>query len=252
MYLPQCQATRIDGDQAPVWHHHPWIEFNRQLDRSATALPNEAVIDGWLEDLATLDVDDRRLYWLTVARITELTLKQAGDYADGGEFRAAGDLLVNPRAVDVYVRGWDAPIVKNRYMALSQQFADVIGDRDPVAWLASETLTHIRQPALLPHLKALLQSSGFIAKAYLSDLENRMTRVVDTMAWLAAWQVTDSSVLLCRIQSASPADRKLFAERCCRFDLDVYDAMGEEIERIVMDGRGGSRFLIPLKNASRK
>lgn len=246
------KIVRLEGGQYSGGCHQPWLAFNRQLDREADGLPNEAVIEGWLADMAAIDVTDQRVYWLTTARITELTLKQAGDYADCGEYRAAGDLLANPRSVDVYVRGWPTPVTKQRHMALSRQFAPVIGDADPVAWLTRETLIHIRQVALLPHLKASLQSSGFIAPTYIADLERRMAQVADTLAFLAAWQVTDSTALVRRMQTASPADRELLQARSCGFDVAQYHALGEAIANVVTGGSGAGRFLIPLRNATRR
>lgn len=247
MYRFQSPMAQLDQDAAAAWHHNPWIAFNRNLDLAAADLPNEARIEGWLKTLAGIEVADLRVYWLTLARITELTLKQAGDYADHAEFQAAGDLLANPRAVDVYRRGWHAPVRKDRHLALSDQFAAAIGDEHPAAWLARETVSHVREAALLPHLKQLLESSGFMAPAYLADLERRMAKVSDTVGFLASWQVADPAGLLWRMETARPADRQLLTERLCRFDLGVFSAMGADIDHIVLHFTDRGRFLIPLK-----
>ena len=99
--------------------HQCWINFNRKLDDDAGSLPNEASIEKRLDELMKMRIIDLRLFWLTIARIAELALKQAGDYADNCEFQAAGDVLVNPRRIDIYLNGWAEPIVKHRHGALN-------------------------------------------------------------------------------------------------------------------------------------
>ena len=249
MYNEQFPAIRRDDGRADGWHPSPWIAFNRDLDRAVDALPDEAHLAGWLDALDALHIDDPRVYWLTVARIAELALKLTGDYADCGEFEAAGDLLVNPRVVDVYLRGRARPVVKQRHAALSQQFARAIGDANAVAWLCRETLAHVRQPALLPHLSALLASSGVMTPAYLSDLNQRMAHAANTIAVLAAWQVQADTDLARRMQTASSADREMIEKSRCRFKLDDFHTMGADIAGIAR-GADRSRFLVPLRMAS--
>lgn len=249
MARPPCSTARVNAYPPAAGRHHPWIGFNRMLDREARGPIDEARIEEWLETLARMDVDDGRIYWLIMARITELTLRQAGNYADDGEFQAAGDLLANPRTVDVYGRGWPTPVTKRRHTALSRQFATAIGDDDPVAWLTRETLTRIREAALLPHLFETLHGSGFMAPAYLFSLDRRMVQVAETLAGLAAWQARDGATLLRRMQAASASDRQLMEACCCRFGLDDFYAMGTDMEQMARGG-GGSRFLAPHRRVA--
>lgn len=165
--------------------HSSWIEFNGLLNRDAQSLPNENVIVNRLQMLGSLEGDDPRIFWLTLARINELAIMLAGAYADGCEFQLAGDLLVNPRRIDVYLRGCDQPVAKDRHRSLSEQFTGAIGGENPVEWLCRETFTHIREAALLPHLRELLGAAGVMPDEYLDLVDRRMRQVADTIAFLS-------------------------------------------------------------------
>jgi hypothetical protein len=220
-----------------------WRDFNLTLRRDADALINEAAIEYRLDTLRQMEPGGPRVFWLTLARIAELAIMQAGIYADNCEFQAAGDLLVNPRRIDVYRRGREAPVSKDRHRALSDQFAADIGSENPAAWLSRETITHIRQEALLPFLKEMLSSSGMMAPAYLEILDRRMQRVADAIGFLMSWQVRGGLDLFERIKTADPSDRESVAAHLCTFTGDIFHAMGDDIERLILNGDGGSRFL---------
>ncbi len=223
-----------------------WIDFNRKLNRDARALINEAVIQDRLDEVRQMETDDSRVLWLTVARIAEMAIIQAGIYADSCEFQAAGDLLVNPRRIDVYRRGWPNPVVKDRHRALSEQFASAIGTENPVAWLCRETITTIREAPLIPTLKQMLVASEMIDSRHLNFLVDRIRRVADTIAFLNAWRIDDCGELFRRIETGSPADRKMVNENLCGFGFDCFDAMGEDIEKIRSGNEDRSRFLRTL------
>ena len=227
----------------PYWGQDPWLTFNQQLNRDATGLPNEAFLDQALEMALDLEIADPRVFWLTISRIAELAIKLAGDYADSCEFQAAGDLLVNPRRIDVYQRGNTAKIQKDRHSGLSDQFAAVIGSENPVTWLKRETHLQIKSEALLPHLKGILQSSRYMTADYLHGFEKRMCRVSDTIAFLSAWNVTDNRELFKRIQHASSTEQALIIGNLCYFDDRYFVEMGENIKSIILRGEGQSQFL---------
>lgn len=235
-----CKAENIAH---AAWMPDAWLTFNRQLNQDAMALPNEALIEKRLADFERLTVSDPRIYWLSLARIAELTLKQAADYADQCEFQAAGDLLVNPRHIDIYRHGQLTPVAKVRHQALSDQFASAIGDEDPVTWLSRETFPHIRRHALLPYFERQLMDSGMLIAGYLASFSSRMRRVASTIAFLGSWQVGNSAEFNQRMATASPADRKAIAEALCRFDLDAFDAMGRDVAHLIINPHASSDFL---------
>jgi hypothetical protein len=243
-------AHEIHPVDDPFLARDHWLTFNRQLGRDAAGLPNEAFLDQFLDRVQEFAIVDPRVFWLTISRIAEMTIKLAGDCADSCEFQAAGDLLVNPRGIDIYQRGDQARIQKERHGSLSEQFAAVIGSQNPVAWLKRETHLQIKSEALLPHLNGLLRSSGFVAPEYLYGLEQRMCRVADTIAFLSAWQITDHQKLDQQLQHASPADRELIVTNLCRFDDHCFIEMGEDIERMILHGDERSRFLKQRQSAA--
>jgi len=219
------------------------LAFNRQLDQGIQRLPNEGCLARRLEEFMGMQVEDQRLYWLTLARITELVLKNAGDCADNCEFQAAGDLLANPRRIEICLYGASQPVVKHRHRSLSNQFAQLIGDADPVAWLSRKSVPHIRTKALLPHLRQLLASSALLRSDYLVDLDRRMCRVADTVAFLMSGQIADSAELLFRIRAADPEGAAFIQANLCLFNHDIFDAMGSDIDALILDDRCSGAFL---------
>jgi len=222
--------------------HVLWSNLNRRLTQDVQRLPNEAQCKQWLDKIMGIEVADPRLFWLTLARLAEMVLKQAADYADHCEFQAAGDLLVNPRRIEIFVKGKTDPVIKKRHCGLREQFASVIGREEPAAWLSRKTLSHVCEKALIPYLKERLESSGWMHSDYLDLLERRMCRVADTIAFLSAWQITDCKDLAKRMVPARE-DNTLIAANLCRFDLDCFNEMGDDIERIGCNANASSRFL---------
>ncbi len=155
--------------------------FHRDLDGIASLHRlNEPVLEERLIELERADVPRNRAYWLAYARLAELALFCAGGYADSGEVAAAGDLLVTPRRVEVYLRGRRTPVIKQRHTPLTVQFAHTAPDRVPVArWLAKNAVVQVREQALLPHMFAALQASEALPSAYLRSLDERMKRLAD-------------------------------------------------------------------------
>jgi hypothetical protein len=239
------EDTWDDHDEA----HAPfWLTFNRALDHDADAFPNEALLERRLGELQALEASNSPLFWLTVARLTELALKLAGDYADVCEFQAAGDLLVNPRRIDVYGRGCPTPIRKHRHGSLIKQFNDAIGNADPIAWLKQHTLLQIRTPALLPQLNRMLASSGVMAVDYVASIDRRMHCVADAIAFLNAWGISDYADLQRQWAAADAGDRRLVTTHLCRFTLHRFAALGQDIARWLRDGDRYSQFLRSSKN----
>jgi hypothetical protein len=91
------------------------LNFNDQLDEKSNVFSlNEGALEGLIDRLDSLVSNKEEMYWLTLARITELVLLCAGNYANNGEFGLMGDLLLNPRLVLIHIRGQHRPIVKKR------------------------------------------------------------------------------------------------------------------------------------------
>lgn len=206
-----------------------FVQFNQRMEETARLPLNETELEQLLAALPPLADDHPTLHWLTAARIMELALICAGDYADACEFEAAGDLLVNPRAIDIHLRGQWLPVRKARHARLSDQFAAQIGAADPVAWLARNTHPVIRQQPLIPALREWLASSGIFAPAYLRGIDAQMRRIADAIAFLSAWVGDDALSVIQQTRTPTPETRALLDTYLCRFDRAAFDALGDAV-----------------------
>jgi hypothetical protein len=233
----------IAGDGAAAYAPSQILAFNQRLNKDLRSLLNETVIARRIDQAFGLRTRDQRLFWLTLARIAELAVFQAGVYADGCEFTAAGDLLVNPRRIEVHIKGHRRPIVKQRHTRLSDQLKADIGRESPVCWLAWEATPRLTCDAILPWLRRTLASSGKMASRYIESLDRRMGRVADTLAFLVAWRI-DDAVAFHRRMGAMDLQEKAFIEsNLCRFDHERFMAMYADIREIVYANGHPTRFL---------
>ena len=103
------------------------LQLNARLEEEAKlSRLNERLLEARLRELDELRLADDRLHWLTFARLTELALYCAGNYADTFQFREAGDLLVNPRLILIIFKGNGRACAKKRHMGISRQLGSRI------------------------------------------------------------------------------------------------------------------------------
>lgn len=92
-------------------------DFNTSLEKEGSpSRLNEDFIECKLCDLGQIEADCSEsygIYWLTYARLFELALLCAGNYADHFEFAAAGDLLVNPRLILIHLKSGRSVVKKD-------------------------------------------------------------------------------------------------------------------------------------------
>jgi hypothetical protein len=205
------------------------LKFNERLSSRPQRPLNESDIMRLVDELEEIRGPYIAEHALTVARITELALFCAGNYADGCEFEAAGDLLVNPRLVNIYVRGKANPVKKNRHGSIRSQLAGLMGNDAPMDWLKRNTFPNIRKQALLPTLYEELNLSGILASNYLESITQRMCQISNTVAFLSAWQIDNAIELHRKFEISSSSTRAFFADNLCRFDLTVFHEIGKVI-----------------------
>jgi hypothetical protein len=177
------------------------IRFNERLSASSRKPLNESDLDRIMDELGTLPGLNRTAYFLTLARITELALVCAGNYA----------------------------VQKDRHGSISSQLAGLIGDGDPIDWLKHNTLPHIRKQALLPALYEELIRSGILTSDYLASVMQRMRQISNTVTFLFAWQIDNAIELQRRLDSSSSSTRSFLTNNLCRFDLTVFHEIGKDI-----------------------
>lgn len=207
------------------------VHINDEIDRmSLPYAVNEQQIESLLSDLERTALYYSPLFWLTMARITETTLVCAGHYADNCEFSAAGDLLMNPRKIHVYIPGRKFPLVKKRHGRLSDQLNPFMGD----AISKKEVRCEIVTPALLPCLHGWLEQSDFFSADYVDDVAVRMMRIADTIAFLTSYQTFSNEVLYQKLNAAGEKERQFVESHLCKFSTDTFQRLRRQIERLVV------------------
>jgi hypothetical protein len=184
-------------------------------------------------------------YWLLMARLAELALLCAGYYADCGAVTAAGDLLFNPRRIDVYVRGRHQPIAKDRHRPLSEQLND--GGRpypDFINWFHHNAITRVMAPALIPDFLTRLTHSGWISEAFLDAYQARMAQVADAMRFGSCATVLRAPIGESTLRAGRSSDGDFRQDHHCCFETTCYRRLGHDIEQTWHDATYCSPYLV--------
>ncbi|NTV55804.1 MAG: hypothetical protein HGA74_00780 [Deltaproteobacteria bacterium] len=223
-------------------------EYNASLEEDAAPSKlNEDFIESKLSELEQIESDcseNGEIYWLTYARLFELALLCAGNYADHFEFAAAGDLLVNPRLILIHFKSGCKAVKKDRHRKLTDQFRYVDEKREAAArWLKEETVPEIVEKPLLIHMQEHMKESGYLSEEYLDLVERRMERIADAIGFLASWHLTAESAFYLQVQAASPSEKSFIESNLCRFDKEIFFEMGQDLCNLAVDPYQKSRFL---------
>ena len=236
--LPQIQGKHN-------FKSDPLLLLNEALDD--LKLPHEiseSALEGFLKILNGSGAPRQSYYWLMMARIFELSLFCAGQYADNCEFSAAGDLLVNPRKILIHRKGYPHPRVKQRHGRISDQLNNNGMFRKQILLLIKrEFSVEIAEPAILPYLFEQMQQSQKIASWYLNDTRERMKKIADTIGFLSAWSVTSFEDFHRRTQIASPKTRHFVSAHLCGFDTHYFKRLGQEIKNVIENSNVKYEFL---------
>ena len=223
-------------------------DFNVSLEKEANQSNlNEDFIESKLSELEQIESDcseNGEIYWLTYARLFELALLCAGNYADHFEFAAAGDLLVNPRFILIHFKSGCNAVKKDRHRKLTEQFRYVAGEREAVVtWLKQDTVPEIVEKPLLTHMHEQMSRSGYLSKEYLDLAERRMERIADAIGFLASWHLAGSSAFYLRVQCANPSEQSFIESNLCRFNKEIFIELGDDLRRLGADSYQKSWFL---------
>jgi hypothetical protein len=224
---------------------NPILILNEALDHLNVPYDvNEQTIENFLQNLKGFDTTPQPAYWLMMARLLELSVILVGHYADNCEFSAAGDLLVNPRKVLVHRKGYPYPLIKPRHGRLTEQLNKKETCRKIVLFQAKHDVTvEVAQPAILPYLFGLMESSCQIASWYLHEAQERMKKIADTIGFLSAWSLSKFEVLHHRLQKMSAKTRRFVADHQCNFDTRYFARIGLEIQKLIENPKEHSEFL---------
>jgi len=223
--------------QQPAASARPLLRLNAEMDE--TIFPyevNEGQIESWLTELETAGAMASPIYWLILIRLNEVALLCAGNYVDNCEFSAAGDLLVNPREIQVHSKDARPPVRKWRHGRLSDQFRkNGHSRRFTIETFKNEYQLEITRPPLLPYLLGSLKDSGRVSGAYLAQIDRRMRQITDAIGFLTSWQIFDAADLHRRTLSATPETRSFISSHLCWFDNRIFLQAGNAVQRMAID-----------------
>ena len=193
-----------------------------------------------LESSGELD-ESVEIYWLSMSRVMELALLCAGNYADFGLIREAGDLIVNPRYTEVHIDGTWEPVRVKRYERMTAQFTDYAPAGTNVSeWLRDNThLVHVKGP-LIPDLYDMLKGAGTLSESYLSSVYLRMQKISETMTFVMQGQRIDPNYPL---NGVIPEEKKFVEANLCRYDRKQFHQIGMDIGELLKDENYRSNFL---------
>ncbi len=249
-------ANTADIFQEDAKHEEPaehLLKLNALLDE--TIIPyevNEGQIESWVNALETVGEMAGPIYWLLRIRLHEAALLCAGNYVDNCEFSAAGDLLVNPREIQVHSKDARPParkwVRKWRHGRLSDQFRENGHSRKhTIESFKNEYRLEITRPPLLPYLLGSLKDSGRISGAYLAHADRRMRRITDALGFLTSWQIFGAADLHRRTLRATPETRSFIASHLCRFDNRIFLQAGSAVHRMANDPACTCDLLVPIR-----
>lgn len=230
----------------PEWLPNSIGAINAELEKmgSPLLLTEESLERCWVRALELKE--DCASTWLLLVRLAEAALLCAGNYADHCEFRAAGDLLVNPREIIVRPRCSGRAIIKDRHGRLTEQLAFASAHPFETQKRPSTAFDlEVTRMPLLPHMTQILKESGRVARCYIRRLEEGQIKVADTLSFLSAWQIVDSADLWRRLTATPTPDRAFVESRLCRFDMRIFERIGADLTQSLMDPNGLSPFLSP-------
>lgn len=211
--------------------------------------PREQIFDHFLEEEFLIDQLESlgvcggcsTLYWLSMARIMELALLCAGNYADFGRIREAADLIVNPRHTELHINGIWEPVRVKRYESMTEQFAEYAPAGSNVgAWLRDNThLVRVQGP-LIPDLYDMLLQSDMFSASYLASLMERIEKVSETMTFVMQGQVVNPDYPLSGVH---PEEIDFVELHLCRYNRDMLKLIDEDVRQMHHDKTYRSRVL---------
>jgi hypothetical protein len=228
--VEQFWVLKKSGNQSKI-KNNLVLHFNYLLDkRSKYFSLNETELEELIDRLNKLVLYKDIPYWMTMARINELALLCAENYANNGELTLVGDLLLNPRLTLIYIKGQALPVVKKRHGLLTEQFCFIAeSTQEIIQWLKTDTFLEIKVEALLSDLQEKLEKSGYFSQEYFDSLHERKVKVTELTGFLANIGLNDGFDLFQWLRQASPADRKLVESKFCPCNPALFFELGRQV-----------------------
>ncbi len=213
-------------------HSITLVRINASIDNSCQiSLLNESRLEYLYRLLSECD-SGSYLYHLLLARVFELSLFLAGHYADHGEITAAGDLVVNPRKVNVYIHGAPGPIRKKRHETISQMLKSRVSldqGESIFEFIRNKTMTHVMEEPIIKELFDRMEASCWFTDHYIQVSVKRIENITHTMGYLFSCHLKPGETVLHYMERQDPSDRMDLEMNLCRFNLDYFYSMKKEI-----------------------
>lgn len=224
------------------------LHFNDRIDPLRTVDLCEPDLLSLLQFLHGMDrracgPEDEACFWLTAARVAELAILCAGNYADCAEFSLAGDMLANPLHIDIHFSDWRAPTSKWRHGRFSDQVGQILDLAPREAMKTAGASPRVRRPALLPELQQQLKDGGMLSADYLESIDRRLKSIAETLCFMAAWQIRDGQDLCRRLKAAKELEKRFVESALCRFQTGIFNRLGMDLRRIATGRQSWSGFL---------
>jgi hypothetical protein len=217
-------------DSSEIKRIRKLLRYNKELEKQADLTQlNENFLELKLEELESILSASDSIEKFTLARLTELALICAANYAKNGCIAEVGDLFFNPRLILIHIKGESGPVIKERHTPLTVQFGSRgLSRAEVVNWLRHNTMIETVKEPILPVLLNLLETNG-CSDAYLESVRERMSMVTSvTTQWpvSAAQKKMDGSD---GIASILKNGRKSLEKYFHGLDKTAFDDLGEKI-----------------------
>lgn len=212
------------------------FRYNNELEKQVSLIQlNERFLDEKLEELERISSCSDMIEGLTLARLTELALMCAGNYANNGHITEVGDLILNPRLILVHIKGEPFPTEKERHTRMTVQFKDkCMSHGDIMEWLKNNTMVQTVKEPILPHLIALLEKNGNFYE-YLESVRERLSGIVTLISQLSGSRIPEPMSVMEWISSLEHHDRMFMETMLYTLDKTVFDDLGCMIRSIYAD-----------------
>lgn len=202
-------------------------QINRALDEQAVlGSASEQFIQEFLDQLLGSGLEDRQDYWLTLARLAELTLYSAACLALAGEFAACGDLMFNPGGKLLHLKGSAQPFALKRHRSVTRQVAHLVPTGwQTIDWLKRQTYLEIPRQAVLPQLRKGLANRPR-PNGYLEIFDQDQKRLASSLALLMSLGTKCSAGPQEALSQLCRCDRLWLESRLFRPDLERFHELG--------------------------
>lgn len=208
------------------------IRYNKDLEEHMDLIQlNESFLESKLEELESILSASDSIEKYSLARLTELALFCAGNYANNNCITEVGDFMINARLILVHIKGEQFPVKKKRHTPFSVQFRNRGTEHcSAVEWLKLNTMIETVKKPILPHLLNLLEKNS-CSRDYIESVKIQMNKIVELISYLSMARIPKEKNIQDWKSSLEKNDRIMMEDLFYQFDPTVFYNLGEKIRR---------------------